>query len=546
MTTSPDVNELRVLIFAPVGRDAALTSELLERASVPCHACGSLSELCTEIERGGGAVLLTEESLDHPELTQLSVTLDEQPAWSDISVLLFTGGERARTSLRTLRLLERLRNVTLLDRPVRVAAVISTVRAALRARQRQYDLRRVLVELQTARNEAERANRLKDEFLATLSHELRTPLNAVLGWMSMLRHNQVEPERVERVLSVVERNAQAQAQLVNDVLDVSRMVTGRVTLVRSRVRVAEVILNAVDSARPSAEARGILISVDLPSDLPPIVGDAERLQQVLWNLLSNAVKFTPDDGQITLRGECDDSYLAITVTDTGVGLTPEFLPFAFDRFRQGDQSATRPHGGLGLGLAIVKHLVEMHGGDVVAESDGVGRGATFRIRLPLQGLAAEAADDGGEQGLEREPSPWVDANFANRLILVVDDDPSTRELLTVLLSRCQARVVAAGSAGAAFDTLQHEIPALVVADIGMPGEDGLSLMRRIRALPADHGGAIPSLALSAYAQRQDKERARDAGFTAFLTKPAVPGEVISALRRLLPGDAGTTVATSSR
>jgi signal transduction histidine kinase len=348
--------------------------------------------LCTEIERGAGAVLLTDESLDHPQLPKLAATLEQQPAWSDIPVLLFAGGEQARASLRTLRLLEQLRNVTLLDRPVRVAAVISTVRAALRARQRQYDLRHVLIELHAARNEAERANRLKDEFLANLSHELRTPLNAILGWVSMLRHKQVEPERVERVLSVVERNAQAQAQLVNDVLDVSRMVTGRVTLVRKPVDLPEIILNAVDSVKPSVEARRIAIETDLPDDLAPVVADGERLQQVLWNLLSNAVKFTPEGGRIAVRAASAGSHVEITVTDTGVGLAAEFLPFAFERFRQGDQSLTRTHGGLGLGLAIVKHLVEMHGGHVSAASDGIGQGATFSVRLPVQGDGVEADD----------------------------------------------------------------------------------------------------------------------------------------------------------
>jgi signal transduction histidine kinase/ActR/RegA family two-component response regulator len=527
------VNELRVLIFAPVGRDAALTGDLFERASIPCCVCRTIAELCTEIERGGGAVLLTEESLDDPQLAQLAATLEQQPAWSDIAVLLFAGGERVRASFRTLQLMDTLRNVTLLDRPMRVAAVISTVRATLRARRRQYDLRHVLLELHAARDEAERANRLKDEFLATLSHELRTPLNAILGWIAMLRHQQIEPQRIEHALRVIERNAHAQAQLVNDVLDVSRMVTGRLNLVRKSLHTEEVIRNAVDSVRPSAVARRIGIETELPDDLPPIFGDAERLQQVFWNLLSNAVKFTPERGRVTVRAARGQSHIEVSVADTGVGLTAEFLPYAFERFRQGDQSFTRAHGGLGVGLAIVKLLVEMHGGEVSAESPGIGQGATFHVRLPVQGLAADSDVVASAQGLEPEIAPWADVNFAGRLILVVDDDVSTRELLTVLLTRCQARVVAAASARTAVETLQREVPALVVADIGMPGEDGLSLMRRIRALPADRGGTVPSLALSAYARAQDKLQAREAGFDGFLTKPAVPADVIEALQRLL-------------
>ena len=384
MTTRDDVNELRVLIFAPVGRDAALTSDVLGGASLPCHVCANLAEMCREIERGAGAVLLTEEALDDHQLPEVAATLEAQPAWSDISVLLFAGSDRSQASLRTLRMLEVLRNVTLLDRPVRVAAVVSTVRAALRGRRRQYELRDVLVELHAARNEAERANRLKDEFLATLSHELRTPLNAILGWVSMLRRGQIDQDRFTKVLGIIERNAQAQAQLVNDVLDVSRMVTGRLTLDRASVHATDALLHAVDSVKPAADAKSIAIDVHVPDGLAPVLGDAERLQQVFWNLLTNAVKFTPEGGRIDVRAARAGPHIEIAISDNGAGLTAEFLPFAFEPFRQGDQSLTRAHGGLGLGLAIVKHLVDLHGGQVSAESDGSEQGATSRVRLPVQ------------------------------------------------------------------------------------------------------------------------------------------------------------------
>jgi signal transduction histidine kinase len=281
-------------------------------------------------------------------------------------------------------MLEVLRNVTLLDRPVRVAAVISTVRAALRGRRRQYELRDILVELHAAHSEAERANRLKDEFLATLSHELRTPLNAILGWISMLRRGQFDHDRFTKILGIIERNAQAQAQLVNDVLDVSRMVTGRLTLDRASVQLSDVLLHAVDSVKPAADAKTIGIEVHVPDGLAPVLGDGERLQQVFWNLLSNAVRFTPGGGRIDVRAARAGPYIEIAVTDSGAGLTAEFLPFAFEPFRQGDQSFTRAHGGLGLGLAIVNHLVDLHGGQVAAESAGSGQGATFRVRLPVQ------------------------------------------------------------------------------------------------------------------------------------------------------------------
>jgi signal transduction histidine kinase len=275
----------------------------------------------------------------------------------------------------------------LLDRPIRMAAVVSSIRAAIRGRMRQYELRDVLVALHAARESAERANRLKDEFLATLSHELRTPLNAILGWVAMLRHSQVEPPRVPSVLETIERNAQAQAQLIGDVLDVSRIITGRLHLVIASVPVAQVIANAADTARPAAEAKHIDLRIDTANDLPTIRGDADRLQQVVWNLVSNAVKFTPSRGRVTISAARVDSQIEISVRDTGRGISLEFLPFAFDRFRQADQSLTRMYGGLGLGLAIVKHLVELHGGRVRAESAGEGKGARFCVYLPVEGPA---------------------------------------------------------------------------------------------------------------------------------------------------------------
>jgi signal transduction histidine kinase/CheY-like chemotaxis protein len=532
MNKSDQVNELRVLIFAPVGRDAALTSELLGRASIPCHVCNSLAELCVEIERGAGAVLLTEESLDHPQLADLTTTLEQQPAWSDISVLLFAGSDRSQASLRTLRLLEMLRNVTLLDRPIRVAAVISTVRAALRGRRRQHELRDVLVELHAAREDAERANRLKDEFLATLSHELRTPLNAILGWVSMLRQGKADNSQLTRILGIIDRNARAQSQLVNDVLDVSRMVTGRMILERGTVRLARVVSNAIESIKPAADAKDITLRVNISDDLAPVLGDAERLQQVCWNLLANAVKFTPENGRIDVRVARAGSHVEVAISDTGIGLSADFLPFAFERFRQGDQSITRTHGGLGLGLAIVKHLVDLHGGQVSAESAGEGQGATFRVRLPVQGLVTDESWH-PEEGPRPTAGAAADADFEDRLILVVEDDLSTRELLTALLTSCNARVSAAQSAQEAMSLLEGEVPAAIVADLGMPGEDGLSLMKRIRELPESQGGAVPSLALSAYTRGEDRARALVAGFDEFLTKPALPDDLVRAVERLL-------------
>jgi len=532
MSGADDVQDLRVLVFAPIGRDATLTCELLRHASIACHACRSVAEVCESIQAGAGAVLLTEEALADPQIDELAATLEAQPAWSDISLLLFAGDDRTPASMRTLRRLEVLRNVTLLDRPMRVAAVISTVQAALRGRRRQYELRDVLLALHAARNDAEQANRLKDEFLATLSHELRTPLNAILGWVSMLRHTQVDPARVPQILEIVERNAKAQAQLIADVLDVSRMITGRVRLTIEPVVLTRVLLDAVNTVRPAAEAKGIELNVAANVDAPIIInGDAERLAQVFWNLLSNAVKFTPRGGRVDVAVAHAGSFLEIAIADTGVGLSPEFLPFAFERFRQADQSFTRTQSGLGLGLAIVKHLVEMHGGEVGVASDGIGHGATFRVRLPVAGVVVAKTDGGEREWAGGEE--FVRPDFSGRLILVVEDDPTTRDLLVTMLSQCQARVEAVDTAQGAIDQIDKEPPALILADIGMPHEDGLTMMRRIRRRPPERGGRIPSVALSAYARGEDRRAAIAAGFDDFLTKPAMPADVLRIVERRL-------------
>jgi signal transduction histidine kinase/ActR/RegA family two-component response regulator len=533
----------RALILAPIGRDGTLTAQLLTQAGIACHVCRTARELCEEIRRGAGAVLLTEEALADPQIDALSETLHTQPAWSDISLLLFAGDDRSQAAMRTLRTLEVLRNVTLLDRPIRVTAVVSTVRAALRGRQRQYELRDVLLALQAsradaelARDEAQSANRLKDEFLATLSHELRTPLNAILGWVSLLRDQRVEPGRIPRVLEIVARNAQSQAQLISDVLDVSRVITGRLRLRLQPVVVSRIVRDAMDTVRPAADAKGIGLELRVLCEAPRMNGDAERLRQVFWNLLSNAVKFTPAGGRVDVTIDRVDSQIRVVIADTGIGIPAEFVPYAFERFRQADQSFTRPHGGLGLGLAIVKHLVETHGGEVSVTSGGTGDGTTFTVQLPVAGAQAlavaepEADDDAAPRSRDAAATP---AELLGRSVLIVDDDATTRELLATLLSDRGAQVATADSAAAAYASLDAEVPAIIVADIGMPGEDGLSLMRGIRRRPALRGGNVPSVALSAYARAEDRRAALAAGFDDYLTKPALPGDVLAAMTRLL-------------
>jgi signal transduction histidine kinase/FixJ family two-component response regulator len=518
----------RVLIFAPIGRDASLTAELLSRAGIACQVCHAMNDVCIELARGAGAILLTEEALADPRLDDLADALASQPPWSDISILLFAGSDRSQASLRTLHKLEVLRNVTLLDRPVRTAAVISTVRAALRGRQRQYELRDTLVALQRARLDAEHANRLKDEFLATVSHELRTPLNAILGWVAMLRQARFEPTRVAGILEIVERNAKAQAQLIADVLDISRMISGRVKLELTPVSLARVILDAVDSVRPGAAARAIDLKLDVDEG-PVANADPDRLQQVVWNLLSNACKFTPEGGRIDVALRASRTHATITVADTGVGISSDFLPHVFDRFRQAEQGFTRSHGGLGLGLAIVKQLVEMHGGEATARSDGPSKGATFDVRLPL----ARTIPREHRVRQETPSSELPKVDLSDHSILVVDDDEATRDLMVTLLSQCGAKVRAVGNAPQALQEFDVDIPGLVLADIGMPGEDGLSMIRRIRRRPPARGGLVRAVAISAYARPEDRQAALAAGYDDYLAKPAMPADVIRAVDRWL-------------
>ena len=512
-----------VLIFAPVGRDAELTQHLLERASIASAICQSMADLCERFTlHGGGALLLTEEALDDRELSTLAEVLDRQAAWSDVPVLLFAGGFGVDMSLRTIGSIETLRNVTLIERPIRVAAVLSTIRAALRGRMRQYEVRDLLLALHRARSDAESANRLKDEFLATLSHELRTPLNAILGWTSMLARGQIEPRRLPRVFDALNRNAESQAQLIADVLDVSRIITGKLQLQLATVNICDALVRAIDAVRPAAAAKNISLSADERDDCF-VRGDSDRLQQVFWNLLSNAVKFTPQGGTVRVEIARDGTYLTVAVIDTGPGISSAFAPFLFDRFRQADQTTTREHGGLGLGLSIVKHLTELHGGTVTAESDGPGCGACFRVRLP-------AAQHPAAAGTSQNARDDRHVHLGGVAILVVDDDESNRDVVAAALEAAHARVQLASSALEARRYLEESTPDLIIADLGMPVEDGFTFMRGVRRSPARH---VPAIALSAYADATSRQTALAAGFTAFVAKPTRPQALIELVGSLL-------------
>jgi signal transduction histidine kinase/CheY-like chemotaxis protein len=394
---------------------------------------------------------------------------------------------------------------------------------------------RLLESERLARTEAERNGRLKDEFLATLSHELRTPLNAVLGWCDILnRADHASPEELADGLNTIERNARAQAQIIADILDMSSIIAGKMRMIPRPLDLASVVRDAVETARPAAQAKGIRLEEALDSSVARVIGDGNRLQQVFWNLLSNAVKFTPREGTVRVTLVRVESHIEVSVSDTGTGIRPEFLPYVFDRFRQADASITRQYGGLGLGLSIAKQLIELHGGTIAVESPGVGLGAMFVVRLPLNAVqpaepsGVERPSEAGEPVAQEFPPD----SLAGVKVLIVDDEPDARGMVKRLLEDYGAEVSAVSSAREAFDRLPIDRPTVVVSDIGMPGEDGFALMRRIRALGPGEGGETPALALTAYARIEDRDRCILAGFQAHLAKPVEPAELIATVAGL--------------
>jgi PAS domain S-box-containing protein len=430
--------------------------------------------------------------------------------------------------------------VPVFDSEGRVTGIVGISRD-ITERKRALEAGIELAREQAARAEAERANRLKDEFLATLSHELRTPLTAILGWAKMLDDGFVREEMRADALGIIYRNARSQAQLIDDLLDVSRIITGKLRIEVRPVDLAPVVEAAVAVVRPAASAKRVQLQTVFEPGTGLIAGDPERLQQVVWNLLSNAVKFTPNGGRVQVRLGRANSRVEVAVSDTGAGIAPEFLPHVFDRFRQADMGTTRRHGGLGLGLAIVRHLVELHGGTVGAESAGEGLGTTFTVRLPVM-KPSDAA--GAAAGVVAAPShfgagdaPAALPSLEGVKVLAVDDEPHGRALITEVLRRCGAEVVAVSSAREALEVLQAWRPHVLLSDIGMPGMDGYMLIRRVRELSEEQGGRTPAAALTAYAGAEDRARSLSSGFQLHVAKPVEPAE-LAAVVASLAGRAG--------
>jgi signal transduction histidine kinase/CheY-like chemotaxis protein len=536
----------RILVVPPTARDGEVTLALLGRAGLTGLVCTDMTQLCAEIEAGVGAILLTSEALASAEIGKLAAAVTEQPSWSDLPiVLLLRGGQEAANSHGVL---QSLGNVTLLERPAPTRSVISALQTAVRARDRQYQIRNHLAASEaaeaharmlkdqlalalegerTARSEAERVGQMKDEFLATLSHELRTPLNAIFGWAQILQMSADDPEAVREGIEVIDRNVRLQTKLIEDLLDVSRIVSGKVRLDVQSVDLSELIDNAIETVRPVADAKRLRVERVIDPSAGSVSGDPGRLQQVLWNLLTNAIKFTPKEGKIQVLLERVNSQVQLSVVDTGEGIDPKFLPHLFERFSQADASITRKHGGLGLGLSIVKNLVELHGGTICAQSAGEGQGAAFAICLPIRVTKAMQEAPPSKPTLTTS-SLYGARRLAGLKVLVVDDEPDARELVHRYLMQCGATAALAASAAEAHEVLGTFRADVIISDIGMPEQDGYEFIRTVRS----NGDKTPALALTAFARADDRIRSIQAGFQSHLPKPVEPAELLTIVASL--------------
>jgi signal transduction histidine kinase/ActR/RegA family two-component response regulator len=524
-------NDERIIVIAPLGQDASAIADLLNTngwqaviCEVPEHGIEQLSQ--------AGALVMTEEALEFAQTENLLAALERQPPWSELPVIILTSGGASRQA-RLLDLAARAAGgVTLLERPIRTDTLLRTINVALRSRRRQYQvrdlfeeqrrnheklkeneaqLRSLLARERELRQAADEANRLKDEFLATMSHELRNPLNVILGYSELLlRMEEIKRSpSLLRMSEALRRNALAQSYLIRDLLELSRLRSGKLFLNSETVSIVTAIYNAIETVRADAQSKNISIEVEAPVEPLFIRGDLLRLEQVVWNLLSNAVKFTPAGGRVWVRLFHEDNEVVLVVEDTGQGIDPAFIENVFEMFRQGDARASREHTGLGIGLALAQQLVKLHNGSVTAYSDGVGKGARFTVRLPRNTRA-------GKEIVAQ--STLTPNNGLDRItVLTVDDDEDTTSLLRSLLEMSGATVLTANSGEEALEVAAKSDFDVVVSDISMPGMDGFDFVRRLRSLPDKENVRV--IALTGYGRQEDVEQARSEGFVAHLTKP---------------------------
>ena len=542
--SAPEGGNERVMVVAPLGRDATSIADLLNANGFAASICADPSKDADELV-SAGALIMTEEALEFAQIGYLLAALKNQPPWSELPVIILTSGGRSRLAQLLDVAARAARSATLLERPIATDTLLRAINVALRSRRRQYEVRDLIFEQQRIqqklekneeqlrmllarerglRQAADEANRLKDEFLATISHELRNPLNVMLGYSELLlRMDEIKQSpQLSQMSEALRRNALAQSYLIRDLLELSRLRSGKLTLNLETVSLATAINNAIETVRADADTKNISIDLALPISPIFLEADSLRLEQIIWNLLSNSVKFTDAGGKIRVALDREDGDAVLTVEDTGQGIHPAFLPRVFDMFRQGDTRASRQHSGLGIGLALVQQLVRLHKGSVEAFSEGLGKGTRFTIRLPAKReLTAITQDDAILDPLE---------GLNGLRVLAVDDDEDNTSLLRQLLELSGARVLTANSGPTALALAANSDVDIVLSDISMPGMDGFEFVRQLRKLNGKQN--IPVIALTGFGRRDDVEQAHNEGFVAHLTKPINFDKLIKMLQGL--------------
>ncbi len=512
MTTAADISR-RVLIVAPIGRDAELMCTHLDSAGVACEVCGSVDEACRELALGAGAVLLTEEALAPDAAPRLARVLNEQPAWSDVPIIILTGSPLDRKS-PSFRELGRRTNVTLIDRPVRINSLVSAAQAALRARERQYEVRELMSKLEQRVHE-------RDRFLAILGHELRNPLGAIL-LAAQMRDGDGNLDGGHAEL--IERQSRHLTRLVNDLLDLSRVVSGKIVLKRELMDLSDTLRQAMEMVNDAAARQKVSIELRRTDERLPVFADPLRAAQIVANVIGNAIKYTPEGGHVVVTVERDGENACVRVTDDGVGIAPDRIGTIFELFAQAENAIGRAQGGMGIGLALVRSLLHLHGGDISAKSDGVGHGSEFVIRFPL------AHHDEVLQA-KSVAMPVASQDGHPRRIVVVEDNQDVRDLLRLKLTKLGHEVHAVGDGVKGADTIVEQRPDLALVDIGLPGIDGYEVASRVRETL---GSGVVLVAVSGFGQPEDKRKALDAGFDEHITKPADVTDIENLLSRLPP------------
>jgi len=512
---SPDRTSRRLLIVAPYGRDADLISTHLDGAGLPCRVCNGFEELCREIAQGVGALLITEEALQPEETPRLAYTLDQQPPWSDIPMIILAGDASIDSQSRSFGELGRRTNVTIIDRPVRIQSLISTAQSALRARERQYQIRDLMETLEDRVNE-------RDRFLAILGHELRNPLGAILLASQMKDDDgRLDGEHAE----LIERQSKHLTRIVNDLLDLSRVVSGKIVLKRQSLDLNEVLRQSVETVTAAARRQDVALAVRVADEALPVDVDPVRADQIITNVLTNAIKYTPEHGHVVVTVERDGDHACVHVKDDGVGIAPDRIGTIFELFAQAENAIGRAQGGMGIGLALVRNLLQLHGGTISVKSDGLGKGSDFIVSFPLSTGEQIAAEQEAQAARAEAPSA---GDGQPRRIVIVEDNPDVRELLRLKLRRLGHAVDAVADGHAGVSAIVDTKPDLALVDIGLPGIDGYEVALQVRR---SLGSDVFLVAVSGFGQPEDKRRALDAGFDEHITKPADVTDIENLLAR---------------